>query len=124
MTSTAKVSVAIGRAELAWARTLARREGKSLSAVVTESLAERRRLTALAEVVVWMAEAQAPLTDDELNAAQRAARPRRKHRCPPPKEVIEHVRDDGADVREIDRGALLRDLLGRGSGVEGRRDRF
>jgi hypothetical protein len=66
MTSTAKVSVAIGRAELAWAKTLARREGKSLSAVVTESLAERRRLTALAEVVVWMAEAQAPLTGDEL----------------------------------------------------------
>jgi|HubBroStandDraft_2_1064218.scaffolds.fasta_scaffold1100503_1 hypothetical protein len=71
MTSTAKVSVAIGRAELAWAKTLARIEGKSLSAVVTESLAERRRLAALAEIVAWMAEAQAPLTDDELNAAQR-----------------------------------------------------
>ena len=45
--------------------------GKSLSAVVTESLAERRRLAALAEVVAWMAEAQPPHTDDELNAAQR-----------------------------------------------------
>ena len=55
---------------LAWAKTLARLEGKSLSAVVTESLAERRRLAALAEVVAWMAEAQPPLTDDELNAAQ------------------------------------------------------
>jgi hypothetical protein len=71
MTSTAKVSVAIGRAELAWAKTLARIEGKSLSAVVTESLAERRRLAALAEIVAWMGEAQPPLTDDELNAAQR-----------------------------------------------------
>ncbi|HTB76986.1 MAG TPA: hypothetical protein VK762_27265 [Polyangiaceae bacterium] len=71
MTSTAKVSVAIGRAELAWAKTLARLEGKSLSAVVTESLAERRRLAALAEVVAWMAEAQPPLTDDELRATHR-----------------------------------------------------
>ncbi len=78
MTSTAKVSVAIGRAELAWAKTLARREGKSLSAVVTESLAERRRLTALAEVVAWMAEAQTPLTDEELNAAQRELAAKRK----------------------------------------------
>lgn len=41
--STAKVSVAIGEEELQWARSLARREGKSLSAVLTESLAERRR---------------------------------------------------------------------------------
>ena len=78
MTSTAKVSVAIGRAELAWAKTLARREGKSLSAVVTESLAERRRLSALAEVVAWMAEAQPRLTDDELNAAQRELAATRK----------------------------------------------
>lgn len=71
MSTTAKVSVAIGRDELAWAKTLARREGKSLSAVVTESLAERRRLAALAEVVAWMGEEQAPLTDLELSAAQR-----------------------------------------------------
>ncbi len=46
-------------------------EGKSLSAIVTESLAERRRLAALAEVVSWMAAAQPPLTDEELNTAQR-----------------------------------------------------
>jgi len=77
VTSTAKVSVAIGRAELAWAKTLARLEGKSLSAAVTESLAERRRLAALAEVVAWMAEAQPPLTDDELNAARREFAARR-----------------------------------------------
>jgi hypothetical protein len=78
MTSTAKVSVAIGRAELAWAKTLARREGKSLSAVVTESLAERRRLAALAEVVAWMGEAQAPLEDEEVKAAQRELATERK----------------------------------------------
>jgi hypothetical protein len=40
--STANVSVAIGEDELAWARSVARREGKSLSAVLTESLAEKR----------------------------------------------------------------------------------
>jgi hypothetical protein len=72
MTSTAKVSVAIGRDELAWAKTLARREGKSLSAIVTESLAERRRHTALAEVVAWMGEGQPRLTEAELEAARRA----------------------------------------------------
>ena len=71
MSTTAKVSVAIGREELLWAKSLARREGKSLSAVVTESLAERRRLAALAEVVAWMGEAQPPLTEGELKAAQR-----------------------------------------------------
>jgi hypothetical protein len=71
MSSTAKVSVAIGRDELAWAKTLAHREGKSLSAIVTEALAERRRLAALAEVVAWMGEDQHPLTDPELEAAQR-----------------------------------------------------
>jgi hypothetical protein len=80
MTSTAKVSVAIGRSELAWAKTLARREGKSLSAIVTESLAERRRLAALAEVVAWMAEAQPPLTGDELSAARSDLAAKRKPR--------------------------------------------
>lgn len=71
MTLTTKVSVAIGREELAWAKTLARREGKSLSAIVTGSLAERRRLAALADVVAWMAEDEPPLSDAELGAAQR-----------------------------------------------------
>ncbi len=78
MTATAKVSVAIGRDELAWAKTLARREGKSLSAVVTESLAERRRLEALADVVEWMGEGQPPLTAAELNAARRELGARRR----------------------------------------------
>jgi hypothetical protein len=69
VSATAKVSVAIGRSERAWAKTSARRQGKSLSTVVTESLAERRRLTALAEVVEWMGHGESPLTDDELRAA-------------------------------------------------------
>jgi len=67
--STAKVSVAIGEEELEWARSLARQEGKSLSAVLTESLAERRRLAALREVVAWMGDGAAPLSKEELAAA-------------------------------------------------------
>lgn len=87
--STAKVSVAIGEDELAWARSVARREGKSLSAVVTESLAERRRLAALREVVSWMGEGQEPLSEEELAAANRELaggplpRPRRGKRLRP-----------------------------------------
>jgi len=81
--STAKVSVAIGEEELEWARSIARREKKSLSAVVTESLAERRRLAALREVVSWMGQGEEPLSEQELAAANRdlarpaPARPRR-----------------------------------------------
>lgn len=69
--STAKVSVAIGQHELAWARAIARRDRKSLSAVLTESLAEQKRLAALREVLAWMEEGQAPLRVDELQAARR-----------------------------------------------------
>jgi hypothetical protein len=81
--STAKVSVALGEEELEWARSIARREGKSLSAVLTESLAERRRLAALREVVSWMGKGEEPLSKEELAAANRelsgaaVARPRR-----------------------------------------------
>jgi hypothetical protein len=69
--STAKVSVAIGEDELAWARLVARREGKSLSAVVTESLAERKRLAAMREVLEWMGEGEPPLTRGEIEAAKK-----------------------------------------------------
>jgi hypothetical protein len=68
---TAKVSVALGEDELEWARSVARREGKSLSAVLTESLAERRRLAALREVIDWMQKGEEPLSQDELAAANR-----------------------------------------------------
>jgi hypothetical protein len=71
MSSTAKVSVAIGRKELAWAKSRARSEGKSLSTLVTESLAERRRLAALAEVVEWMGKGQPALSAEELASALR-----------------------------------------------------
>jgi hypothetical protein len=89
--STAKVSVAIGEEELHWARSVARREGKSLSAVLTESLAERRRLAALREVVAWMGKGEEPLSKEELAAANRelgdvaAARPRRTRKRPVPR---------------------------------------
>jgi len=74
----AKVSVAIGEEELGWARSIARREHKSLSAVVTESLAAQRRLEALGEVVAWMSKRQAPLTRAERRAASRQLRSRRR----------------------------------------------
>lgn len=85
--ATAKVSVAIGEEELEWARSLARREGKSLSAVLTESLAERRRLAALREVVSWMGKGEVPLSKEELAAANRelsegaVARPKHRRRA-------------------------------------------
>lgn len=69
--ATAKVSVAIGEDELAWARSVARREGKSLSAVVTESLAERKRLAAMRDVLEWMGEGQPPLTREEIERAKK-----------------------------------------------------
>lgn len=67
---TAKVSVAIDEDALEWARTVARREGKSLSAVVSESLAQQKRLAAMREVLNWMGEGKPPLTEAELEAAR------------------------------------------------------
>ena len=69
--STAKVSVAIGQEELAWARSIARRDRKSLSAVLTESLAEQKRQAVLREVLAWMEDGQAPLSAEELERASR-----------------------------------------------------
>jgi hypothetical protein len=74
----AKVSVAIGEAELDWAKAVARRERKSLSAVVTESLAARQRLEALGEVVAWMSKGQPPLTKAERAKARRDLRSRKR----------------------------------------------
>jgi hypothetical protein len=78
MAATAKVSVALGREELVWARARARRLGKSLSAVLTDTIAAQKRLEALGEVVAWMAEGQPPLTRVELTVASRTLRSRRK----------------------------------------------
>lgn len=78
MGAAAKVSVAIGRDELRWARDRAAREGKSLSALLTETIAERRRLEALAEVVAWMGEGKPALSKAELTAAARELRSRRR----------------------------------------------
>ncbi len=74
----AKVSVAIGEIELGWAKARARRERKSLSAVVTESLAAQRRLEALGEVVAWMSAGEPPLTRTEREAARRSLRSRKR----------------------------------------------
>ncbi len=74
----AKVSVAIGEEELGWARAIARREHKSLSSVVTESLAAQRRLEALGEVVAWMGKGAPPLTKAERARASRELRSRKR----------------------------------------------
>jgi hypothetical protein len=74
----AKVSVAIAEAELDWAKAVARRDRKSLSAVVTESLAAQRRLEALGEVVAWMSKAQPPLTKAERAKTKRELRARKR----------------------------------------------
>jgi hypothetical protein len=74
MSSTAKISVAVGHEELAWARAAAKRRGKSLSAVVTEALAEQKRLDAMRDVLDWLSEGAEPLTPKERAAARRALR--------------------------------------------------
>ena len=58
--------------------TVARRDRKSLSAVVTESLAAQRRLEALREVVARMSKAQPPLTKAERTTAKRELRARKR----------------------------------------------
>lgn len=66
--TTAKVSVAIGEPELAWARARARAQGKSLSALLTETIAEQKRLEAMREVLDWLGEGKPPLTQAEIDA--------------------------------------------------------
>ena len=78
MSATAKVSVAIGKSELAWAKTRAKREHKSLSAVVTETIATQRRLEALRDVVDWMQADQPPLERREVIAAARELKSRKR----------------------------------------------
>lgn len=78
MAATAKVSVAIGKAELSWAKTRAKRERKSLSAVVTETIAAQRRLEALRDVVEWMQAEQPPLEARELATASRELKSRKR----------------------------------------------
>lgn len=57
---------------------VARRDRKSVSAVVTESLAAQKRLEALGEVVAWMSEGQHPATKAERASARRALRSRKR----------------------------------------------
>lgn len=73
-----KVSVAIGQEELEWARGRAKREGRSLSAVLTDAMRrakeaeveEARRDAAWAELKAWVLDGK-PLTVEELEAARR-----------------------------------------------------
>jgi Arc/MetJ-type ribon-helix-helix transcriptional regulator len=49
-----KVSVSLDESDLAWLRQQAKRRGKSLSAVVTESVRQARRERALDELLRWL----------------------------------------------------------------------
>ena len=74
-----KVSVAIGQDELEWARLRAKREGRSLSAILTEATRKakeaeaeaERRDAAWAQLEAWLLDGR-PLSDEELAAAREA----------------------------------------------------
>lgn len=73
-----KVTIAIGKAEYAWARKRAKREGRSVSAVLTAATREvaeaeakrERQQQAWAELQEWMLGGKPP-TAVELEAARR-----------------------------------------------------
>lgn len=73
-----KVSVAIGREELAWAKKRAKHEGRSISAVLTEVVREARQAEAKRarqrdawRVFLEWATGEHPLTDEEVEAGRR-----------------------------------------------------
>lgn len=78
MGATAKISIAIGREELAWVKKRAKRARTSVSAVISEAIAERRRFEALQDVVDWALADQPALTESELAAVRRELRSRKK----------------------------------------------
>jgi hypothetical protein len=63
-----KVSVAIDETDLAWARKRAKREKASLSAVVSEALADQRRMEARRAFSREMAKHGPPVTREEIEA--------------------------------------------------------
>lgn len=73
-----KISVALGHEELAWAQRRAKREGTSVSAVITaaarraaeEEQREPRQREAWAEIVAWATKDE-PFTPEEIAAADR-----------------------------------------------------
>ena len=85
--SVGKISVAIGREELEWARSRAKREGTSLSAVLTEAArtvreqeARRKRQDAAwSEFVAWATDGQG-LAAEQLEDARRELSPGRRLR--------------------------------------------
>jgi len=74
-----KVSIAIGREELAWVKRQARRSRSSVSAVLTEAarrmqeeeLRKERQRAAWAEYEVWAAKEHGPVTPEGIEAALR-----------------------------------------------------
>ncbi|MBZ0251221.1 MAG: hypothetical protein K8F93_16320 [Burkholderiales bacterium] len=78
-----KVSLAIGREELAWARKRAKHEGRSVSSVLTEvvrlarqaEIERARRRDAWSEVLAWALEGQPPFSPEEHEDALRELDP-------------------------------------------------
>jgi hypothetical protein len=79
--STAKVSVSIGRSELAWAQERAERSGVSLSAVVSNAVRLARQHEARLRVIGWLGRAAklTPKREAEIltDWGHPTARPRR-----------------------------------------------
>lgn len=63
--------VTLASEELAWAQARAEREGRTVSAVVTEAVRRQRQSEAWAEVETWLREANPEPTADELEAVMR-----------------------------------------------------
>lgn len=74
-----KISVALGHEELAWAQRRAKREGTSVSAVLTaaarrtrdEEARDERQRAAWEEYEAWATAESGPLSHGELEAARR-----------------------------------------------------
>lgn len=69
--ASARIRVALGEEELAWARARAKRLKTSISAVVAEAIRERRRAEASREVLDWLLEVNPRATSAELEEIER-----------------------------------------------------
>lgn len=68
MAAVDKISISIDTELLRWAKDRAEQDGTSLSALIGDALAERRRLEALDEVIEWLG---GPASTEEVAAVLR-----------------------------------------------------
>ena len=76
MANVEKVSVAIAREDLEWARAQAAKDGRSFSAVLGDAIRAWRRAQAQREVLAWLGEGEPPITSAERSALGRELRGR------------------------------------------------